>query len=156
MKECPDCGATNSLILGFSCSHERCPMFPPETVLIRATIENGLVKVGSGYYFAPDEVGGIVSTNLTNQSSSEKCAQTSDVPANEDEAQRGLNDTFPGDPYPVAGVLTAIRQRSVQAIHAGISRRDWHATETAANELRDRMDDLIRRAALPSHTRRED
>lgn len=45
------------------------------------------------------------------------------VSANEDEAGRGLNDTFPGDPYPVAGVLQAIRQRSVQAIHAGISRR---------------------------------
>lgn len=67
------------------------------------------------------------------------------VPANEDEAQRGLNDTFPGDPYPVAGVLADIRQRSVQAIHAGISRRDWWATEAAANELRDRIDDLIRR-----------
>jgi hypothetical protein len=67
------------------------------------------------------------------------------VPANEDEAQRGLNDTFLGDPYPVAGVLQAIRQRSVQALHAGISRHDWHATETAANELRDRLDDLIRR-----------
>lgn len=67
------------------------------------------------------------------------------VPANEDDAQRALNDTFPGDPYPVEGVLRAIRQRSVQAIHAGISRRDWWATETAANELRDQIDDLIRR-----------
>lgn len=67
------------------------------------------------------------------------------VPANEHEAQRGLNDTFLGDPYPVAGVLQAIRQRSVQAIHAGISRRDWWATETAANELRDQIDDLLRR-----------
>lgn len=67
------------------------------------------------------------------------------VPANEHEAQNGLNDTFLGDPYPVAGVLRAIRHRSVQALHAGISRRDWHATETAANELRDKMDDLIRR-----------
>lgn len=67
------------------------------------------------------------------------------VPANEDEAGRGLNDTFPGDPYPVAGVLQGIRQRSVQAMHAGISRRDWWATEVAANELRDRIDDLIRR-----------
>lgn len=67
------------------------------------------------------------------------------VPANEHEAQRGLNDTFPGDPYPVAGVLLAIRQRSVQALHAGISRKDWWATETAANELRDQIDDLIRR-----------
>lgn len=121
-------------------------ILPPETVFVRATIENGLVKVG-GVYFAPDEVGGFVSTNPTNPPS-EKCIQTSDVPANEDEAQRGLNDTFPGDPYPVAGVLTAIRQRSVQAIHAGISRRDWHATETAANELRDRMDNLIRRLAV--------
>lgn len=68
-----------------------------------------------------------------------------DVPATEHEAQRGLNDTFPGDPYPVAGVLQGIRQRSVQALHAGISRRDWWATETAANELRDQIDDLIRR-----------
>jgi hypothetical protein len=67
------------------------------------------------------------------------------VPANEDEAQRGLNDTFPGDPYPAVSVLQAIRQRSVQALHAGISRRDWWATETAANELRDQVDDLIRR-----------
>lgn len=71
--------------------------------------------------------------------------QTHTVPANEGEAQRGLNDTFPGDPYPAASVLNDIRQRSVQAIHAGISRRDWWATETAANELRDRIDDLIRR-----------
>lgn len=67
------------------------------------------------------------------------------VPASETEAQRGLNDTFPGDPYPVVAVLQAMRHRSVQAIGAGLSRRDWHATETAYNELRDRMDDLILR-----------
>lgn len=67
------------------------------------------------------------------------------IRANEHEAQRGLNDTWPGDPYPAVAVLQAIRQRSVQAIGAGLSRRDWHATETAYNELRDRMDDLIRR-----------
>ena len=41
--------------------------------------------------------------------------------------------------------LKEVRQRSVQAIGAGISRRDWHATEAAYNELRDRLDDLIRR-----------
>ena len=81
-RECPDCGATNTRVLGFSCDHERCPMFPAETVLIRATIENGLIKVG-GVYFAPDEVGGIVSTNLTNEPASEKCMQTSDIPAPE-------------------------------------------------------------------------
>jgi hypothetical protein len=68
------------------------------------------------------------------------------VPARDgDEAQRGLNDIFPGDPYPVSNVLQAIRQRSVQAIGAGISRRDWFATEVAYNELRDALDDLIRR-----------
>lgn len=78
-------------------------------------------------------------------------ARTSEtVPANEDEAGRGLNDTFPGDPYPVAGVLQGIRQRSVQAMHAGISRRDWWATEVAANELRDLIDDLIRRLGTSS------
>jgi hypothetical protein len=75
------------------------------------------------------------------------------VPANEDEAQRGLNDIFPGDPYPVLSILADIRQRSVQAVHAGISRRDWWATEIAANELRDRIDELIirlRRSPSPS------
>lgn len=72
------------------------------------------------------------------------------VPANEHEAQNGLNDTFLGDPYPVAGVLRAMRHRSVQALHAGISRRDWHATETAANELRDKVDDLLKRIDVRS------
>lgn len=62
-----------------------------------------------------------------------------------EEAQRGLNDIFPGDSYPARDVLAGIRGRSIQAIGAGISRRDWHATETAYNELRDRVDDLIRR-----------
>lgn len=66
------------------------------------------------------------------------------VPARDgDEAQRGLNDVFPGDPIPVIDKLRAIRQRSVQAIGAGLSRRDWHATEVAYNDLRDRFDDLI-------------
>lgn len=73
------------------------------------------------------------------------------VPAREGEAQNGLNDTFLGDPYPVVTILKEMRQRSVQAIHAGLSRRDWHATESAANELRDRMDDLIRRMEARSH-----
>jgi hypothetical protein len=76
----------------------------------------------------------------------ERCPMMT-VPANEHEAQRGLNDIFPGDPYPVGGVLQVMRQGAVQAIHAGISRRDWHATEVAANELRDKMDDLIRRTS---------
>lgn len=68
------------------------------------------------------------------------------VPARDGtEAQRGLNDIFPGDPYPVAGVLQAIRQRPVQAIGAGLSRRDWHVTEAAYNELRDALDDLLNR-----------
>ena len=79
----------------------------------------------------------------------ERCPMTT-VPANEHEAQNGLNDTFLGDPYPVAGVLRAMRHRSVQALHAGISRRDWHATETAANELRDKMDDLLKRIDVRS------
>jgi DNA (cytosine-5)-methyltransferase 1 len=67
--------------------------------------------------------------------------------------KRGLNDIFPGDPYPVLSILADIRQRSVQAVHAGISRRDWWATEIAANELRDRIDELIirlRRSPSPS------
>jgi len=68
------------------------------------------------------------------------------VPARDgDEARRGLNDIFPGDPYPVASILRGIRQRSVQAIGAGLSRRDWHATEGAYNELRDTLDDLLQR-----------
>src|SRR5271154_4171096 len=67
------------------------------------------------------------------------------VPAVDGEAQNGLNDIFPGDPYPVASIVQAIQSRSVQAIHAGISRRDWQATETAANELRDALGDLVRR-----------
>lgn len=28
MTECPDCGATNMLVLGWACQHERCPMAP--------------------------------------------------------------------------------------------------------------------------------
>ena len=44
--------------------------------------------------------------------------------------------------------LQAIRQRSVQAIGAGLSTRNWHATETAYNELRDAVDRLL--ANLPS------
>ena len=68
------------------------------------------------------------------------------VPARDvTEARRGENDIFPGDPYPVEGILTDIRHRHVQALMAGLSRRDWWATETAANQLRDAMDDLIRR-----------
>jgi hypothetical protein len=58
------------------------------------------------------------------------------------EAQRGLNDVWPGDPYPVAS-LADIRQREVQALFAGLSRRDWHATEAAANEMRDKLDRLL-------------
>lgn len=36
-------------------------------------------------------------------------------------------------------VDTAVERRTelIQALHAGISRRDWHATEVAANALRD-------------------
>lgn len=45
--------------------------------------------------------------------------------------------------------VQAIRQRSVQAIGAGLSRRNWHATETAYNELRDKLDELLRQAATP-------
>lgn len=77
----------------------------------------------------------------------EKRIQISDtVPARDgDEAQRGLNDVFPGDPWPVASVLAGIRRGSVQAIGAGISRHDWFATEVAYNDLRDKLDDLIRR-----------
>jgi hypothetical protein len=68
------------------------------------------------------------------------------VPARDgDEAQRGLNDVFPGDPYPVNAVLRALRQGPVQAIGAGLSRRDWSMTEVAYNDLRDRLDDLLRR-----------
>jgi hypothetical protein len=36
-----------------------------------------------------------------------------------------------------------LRQREVQALHAGLSRRDWHETETAANQLRNRIDDAL-------------
>lgn len=32
-------------------------------------------------------------------------------------------------------------ERMVQALHAGISRRDWHATEIAANAIRDAVSD---------------
>lgn len=68
------------------------------------------------------------------------------VPAREgDEAQRGLNDIFPGDPVPVRDLVNGIRQRQVQNLGAALSRRDWYATEAAYNDLRDRMDDLIRR-----------
>lgn len=40
--------------------------------------------------------------------------------------------------------LEIIRHREVQALHAGLSRRNWHATEKAANELRDRIDEELR------------
>lgn len=33
---------------------------------------------------------------------------------------------------------------------AGSGARDWHATETAANELRDKMDDLLKRIDVRS------
>jgi hypothetical protein len=77
----------------------------------------------------------------------DKITQVSDSVRARDgiEAQRGLNDIFPGDPYPAVAVLKTIRQQAVQAVGAGISRRDWHATETAYNELRDQTDDLIGR-----------
>lgn len=38
----------------------------------------------------------------------------------------------------IAAVEVAL-SREVQALHAGLSRRDWSATERAANELRDRL-----------------
>jgi hypothetical protein len=44
--------------------------------------------------------------------------------------------------------IEQLRQREVQALHAGISRRDWWATEKAANELRDKIDAAMTRAAL--------
>ena len=77
----------------------------------------------------------------------DKITQVSDSVRARDgvEAQRGLNDVIPGDTYPAVAVLKTIRQRSIQTIGAGISRRNWHATETAYNELRDQTDDLIRR-----------
>ncbi|MBK5958130.1 hypothetical protein CCR97_08360 [Rhodoplanes elegans] len=65
------------------------------------------------------------------------------VPGVDGEAQNGLNDTFLGDPYPVSSIIADIRQRHVQALHAGLSRRDWWATETAANALRDSIDRLL-------------
>jgi chromosome segregation ATPase len=39
--------------------------------------------------------------------------------------------------------IEKLREREVQARHAGLSRRDWHDTETAANQLRDRIDDAL-------------
>ena len=36
-----------------------------------------------------------------------------------------------------------IRRVDVQAIHAAISRRDWHAVEVASNRLRDKMDRAV-------------
>lgn len=44
---------------------------------------------------------------------------------------------------PVLDELKLIRTRCVQALHAGFSRRDWHSTERAGIELRDRLDALI-------------
>jgi hypothetical protein len=71
------------------------------------------------------------------------------VPARDgDEAQRGHNDVFPGDLYPVEAVVRAIRQGPVQAIGAGLSRRDWSMTEVAYNDLRDSLDGLARRLNL--------
>ena len=39
--------------------------------------------------------------------------------------------------------LAAMRKREVQLIGAGISMRDWHATEIGYNQLRDRIDGFI-------------
>ena len=44
----------------------------------------------------------------------------------------------------VADRLRALRQREVQALMAALSRRDWGATEKAANELRDKLDAILR------------
>lgn len=32
MTECPDCGATNTQVVGFHCDHQRCPIFATEPV----------------------------------------------------------------------------------------------------------------------------
>jgi hypothetical protein len=39
--------------------------------------------------------------------------------------------------------LGDIRRHEVQALFAGLSRRDWWATEKAANEMRDKIDQLL-------------
>jgi hypothetical protein len=39
--------------------------------------------------------------------------------------------------------IEKLRGREVQALHAGLSLRNWHDTETAANQLRDRIDDAL-------------
>jgi hypothetical protein len=39
--------------------------------------------------------------------------------------------------------LAEIRQADVQALGAALSRRDWHATEMAYNNLRDKIDRVL-------------
>lgn len=53
--------------------------------------------------------------------------------------------------------LTDLRKREVQALGAALSRRDWHATEMAYSQLRDKLDRLLieRRAANPPLTEYE-
>lgn len=44
----------------------------------------------------------------------------------------------------LADELEALRRREVQMIGAGLSRRDWHSTEQAYNQLRDKIDGMLR------------
>jgi hypothetical protein len=43
----------------------------------------------------------------------------------------------------IRDVLGILRQRELQLMGAAISRRDWHAMETAYNQGRDRLDALL-------------
>lgn len=39
--------------------------------------------------------------------------------------------------------LECLRQRETQMIGAGLSKRNWHETEAAYNQLRDKLDALL-------------
>lgn len=54
-------------------------------------------------------------------------------------------------PNPLAAEVKIARQREVQMLGAALSRRDWHATEAAYNQLRDRLDAALRALKGQSH-----
>lgn len=48
--------------------------------------------------------------------------------------------------------LVVLRRREVQMLGAALSLRDWHSTEVAYDQLRDRIDNEIIPAAFVTHT----
>ena len=64
MTECPDCGAENTQVLGFSCNHARCPQGGDKMTTTEAMQEDDFDLLDLAHNLAGIDEGFLVSANL--------------------------------------------------------------------------------------------